>query len=718
MMRRFSYSLMIILSGLCAPFLGQAASSTEKQNNDENIKDELHSLQLLSLAELTQVDLLTSISKTEKAAFDVASAVFVLTQDDIKRSGVTTIQDALRMVPGMNVASFNANQWGVSSRGFTGTFSSKLLVLLDGRSIYSPVFSGVFWQSIGTMLEDIDRIEVIRGPGGSLWGANAVNGIINIITKDAKQTQGGIFVSGIGTEKRGFNKVRYGGKTKDGSYYRVYAQHESTDSGQSIDTSDDTFDAAKSARAGFRIDKKLNATDSLTVHGDLFQTAGESLEDISNFKPPYDDILVESTRRAKGGYLLANWQRQINDRELWKVQMYYDAVRRTSVSLNEEVNNFDIDLQHQFSPYDNHTMVWGLNYRLTRSDLADAQVFKFSPKLRYDHLLSAFFQDEIDITDDWHLTLGSKVDYNEYTGFEIQPNIRLMWDVTKHSRLWGAISRAVRTPGRGNVDVSANLGVAPPNEAVIETPSGSFVIPAPTIIRTVGNPDIGSESVIAYELGFRQQLKNNLNWDANIFYNHYDNLIFGARITEPFCERNSERLSLETCIPHLGKPDLKFIAPFIASNKLEASSFGAEFSLDWQINKNWLVKGAYSYLKIDIDSPFQGGEVISLLETESPEHQLSLQSYFKISHNFGLNFWLRHVSKIEDNNNDADEEIIANSYTTLDVKATWQLNPDVEFSIVGQNLLERKHAEYPEEGSNFEQSAIERGVYLQVLWQF
>jgi len=716
MMRKLPYYLIIALSSLCTPLLGQAASPTE--NNDENLKDELQSLQLLSLAELTQVDLLTSISKTEKAVFDVASAVFVLTQDDIKRSGVTTIQDALRMVPGMNVASFNANQWGVSARGFTGTFSSKLLVLLDGRTIYSPVFSGVFWHSIGTMLEDIDRIEVVRGPGGSLWGANAVNGIINIITKDAKKTQGGIFVSGIGTEKRGFNKVRYGGKTKDNSYYRVYAQHDNTDSGQSIYTNNDTFDAAKSARAGFRVDKKINATDDLTIHGDLFKTAGDSLEELSNFNPPYDDTLVESTRRTQGGYLLANWQRQINDRERWKVQMYYDVVRRTSISLNEEVNNFDIDLQHQFSPYDNHTMVWGVNYRLTRSDLADSQVFKFSPQLRYDHLISAFFQDEIDIAKDWHLTLGSKIDYNEYTGFEIQPSIRLMWDVTERSRLWGAVSRAVRTPGRGNVDVSADLGVIPPNQAVVGTPSDFFVIPEPTIVRTIGNPDIGSESVIAYELGFRQQLKSNLNWDANIFYNHYDNLIFGARVTEPFCERSTEILSLEQCIPLMGNTDLKVIAPFIASNQLKANSFGAEFSLDWQINPNWLIKGAYSYLKIDVDSPFEGGAVISLLETESPEHQFSLQSYFKVSHNFGLNFWLRHVSQIEDNNNDADQDIIANSYTTLDVKATWQLNPDVEFSIVGQNLLERKHTEYPDEGSSFEQSAIERGVYLQLLWQF
>lgn len=634
----------------------------------------------LSLEELMDVQV-TSVSKRAEPISAAAAAVFVITQEDLRRSGVTSIPEALRMVPGLEVARIDASKWAISARGFNGRFANKLLVLIDGRSVYTPLFSGVFWDVQDTLLEDIDRIEVIRGPGATLWGANAVNGVINIITRPARETQGGLLAAGGGSEERGFAALRYGGAFGESSFYRVYAKAFERDSGERV-TGGAGGDDWSARRAGFRLDSKPSGGGDWMVAGELYDgEAGETLT-LQSLQAPLPRT-VDGEEEISGGHLLSRWQRTLSEASDLKVQLYYDRTERVAPLLDEDRDTFDAELQHGFSRGVRHRLLWGLGFRRTADDLQGSEMLSFSPAGRTDDLASGFLQDEITLRPDrlW-LTLGSKVEHNDYTGFEVQPNLRAVWIARPHHTLWGAVSRAVRTPSRAEDDLRLDGQVLGPGQVSPGAP--------PAVVSTFGDRGYRSEELVAWELGYRAGLSPGLFLDLATFYNVYDRLR-SARAGQPFLEIAPT--------PHL-------VVPVRLGNELEGETYGAELAADWRISRRWRWSAAYSFLSVQLRQ--SGGDDLDL--EADPRHQLFLRSSVDLAHGVALDVALRHVDELE--------SLDVDRYTTFDLRLGWRPRPGLELSLAGQNLLEGAHVEAVSEAIPTHPTAVERGVYGKVEWRF
>jgi iron complex outermembrane receptor protein len=492
------WRLLLVLILTVAP--GWASNPGEREARD---------LTQISLEELMNIEV-TSVSRKEQKLSQTAAAVYVVTQEDIRRSGVTNIPEVLRMVPGLQVARIDSNKWAISSRGFNGRFANKMLVLIDGRSIYTSLYSGVYWDQYDVLLEDVERIEVIRGPGATMWGANAVNGVINIITKSAKDTQGTLITTGTGNEDKASVAVRHGGKHGDKVYYRTYTKyfnrsHLLTESGQAAH---DNWD---SARSGGRLDWEISDRDFLTIHGDLFK--GESRQTIY---PNYPVTLwgppVKDSVGSSGGYALARWERRFSDRSDMALQCYFNDESRNEGFGRGVLRTLDFDFQHRVAASSRHDLMWGLGYRLVASHIGGGKA-SFVPSSRTDNLYSTFLQDDIFLVGDrLMLTVGSKFQHNAYSGSEIQPGVRLLWTPNSRQGLWGAVSRAVRTPSRFDHDLRLDFQMPPDI--------------APGVIgRLMGSKDFQSEAVVSYEAGYRHQLTSRFAVDFAGFYSVYDRLL-------------------------------------------------------------------------------------------------------------------------------------------------------------------------------------------------
>ncbi|MEW6159067.1 MAG: TonB-dependent receptor, partial [Verrucomicrobiota bacterium] len=439
-------------------------------------------LTVIPIEELMNIEV--SLSRTRQTVSESPSAIHVLTQEDIRRSGATSIPEALRQVPGLDVARITAHSWAVSSRGFNDFFANKLLVLMDGRSVYTPLFSGVFWDVQDTFVEDIERIEVVRGPGASLWGANAVNGVINIVTRTAHDTKGAL-ISGLAGTEEYIGGIRYGGTISEKASYRAYVKYLHRDD-QRDAMGADASDEWDMLRTGFRTDWDFSANDSITFQGDYYE-GHEDQRLLVVTPPPIPFRMVEGEARLAGGNLLGSWRHTFSEESDLGVQVYYDRTERHDRVHREIRNTYDIDFQHRIALFERQEFIWGLGYRLTTDELGEGRdrtgAIQFIPSHRQDQLFSAFLQDEIAIIEDrLRLTLGSKFEHNDYTGLEIQPNARLLWTPHRNHSVWGAVSRAVRSPARFEHDVRA------------------WFIPPPSML--VGNPEFESESLLAYELGY------------------------------------------------------------------------------------------------------------------------------------------------------------------------------------------------------------------------
>ncbi len=414
----------------------------------------------LSLEDLLKADVVTASRKTQ-AQQDVAAAVFVVTREDIERSGATSLPEALRLVPGVQVARLASGRWAVSVRGFNSRFANKLLVLLDGRSVYSPMFSGVVWEMEGTLLEDIDRIEVIRGPGAALWGANAVNGVINILTRKARETQGGLLAASAGSVERGAPVARFGGNLPDG-HYRVWAKHE-THRAFENGAGDKGLDAWRTTRVGFRADTALGSSDSLTLSGTLIRTsAGDRWIEASLFSPT-GTVIQDRTQRADVGHLLARYSRLGDDGSETIVQTYLAHNRLEVIDrVEERRTTADLDVQHRPRSAGIHDLVWGLNYRVSRDQISSQGIIAVAPARRNIKLGSVFVNDEITLLPDrLRATVGARLERNSFTGTEPQGHARLAWTPSRTQTLWAAYSRAVRTPSRAESDLQFDLTVMP-----------------------------------------------------------------------------------------------------------------------------------------------------------------------------------------------------------------------------------------------------------------
>ncbi len=680
---RFTMSTVLITIMLLCSMAGNAkAAATVSTDLTDDLTE-------LSLEELMNIEI-TSVSKKPEKLADAAAAIFVITQEDIRRSGVTSIPEALRMVPGINVVRIDSSKWAITSRGLNGRFANKLLVLIDSRSVYDPSFSGVYWEMQDTLMEDVDRIEVIRGPGATLWGANAVNGVINIITKHAAETQGGLVAMGAGTEERGFGGVRYGTAMGEATYGRFYAKGFKRDEFAHT-AGDDAGDDWDMLRGGFRLDSLLYDRDSVTVQGDIYQGNINQILNLTTLSEPYPKIIKDKAE-VEGRNLLTRWQHTLSPTSEFSLQAYYDRTDRDDAVYGEIRDTFDIDLQHQFAADERHEVIWGLGYRYTHNDFSNSDTLSLDPDSRSDELFSAFVQDKITLMEDclW-LTIGSKFEHNDYTGYEIQPNARLFWEPHTDHKLWASVGRAVRTPSRAEDDIYF-INAAYPT---------SFL---PVAVTFIGDRNYESEELLAYELGYRFVPANTLSLDISVFYNDYDNL------------RSPEA---ETQVLHHGPyPYVEQQIRF--DNELKGKTYGLELTAVWQAADWWQWDMAYSYLHIDIDTRDKADEIHN---NDGPQHQVSLRSAVNLGKDLDLNLWLRYVDDVKainamTINATTMSRTKIDSYLTLDIGLAWRPNDKVEIAIVGQNLLDNEHPEYVQESFAPLPTEIERGVYGKVTWRF
>lgn len=634
-------------------------------------------LKSLSLEELSQIEV-TTPSKQPVRAFATPAAIYVITGEDIRRSGAPNIPAALRLAPGVEVARIDANKWSVGIRGFGSRLTRSVLVLMDGRTVYTPLFDGTYWEVQDTLMDDIDRIEVIRGPGGTIWGPNAVDGVINIITKDTKDTRGMLVSAGGGNEEQGFVSFRYGGGNDRGVTYRVYGK--SFTRGPEVHPDARNYDDWRAAQAGFRVDFARNTRDTFTLQGDLYsEAAGESVEAVS-YTPPYSRI-VDANAQLSGGNLMARWQRVLGDGSDVHLQVYYDRTNRREANFGEMRNTFDVDFLHRLRLPARQQLSWGLGARVDPVENTEVvSGLTFVPPSRTDYLITAFVQDEIGLVDQrLSITLGTKFLRTNFTNgaVELEPSARLLWTPNQKQSVWAAFTHALRTPS----DAEANFNLS---GFITTTPTG-----VPYFARFNANPDFASEQLNGYELGLRRLLSSALYLDVSGFYNHYHDL-FSQDITgPPFLETRS------------GSTHLLLPAQF--RNGLLGNTKGFEIAPEWRPAESWRLRGSYSYLHMNLGRAPNSGDVGTApgIQGSSPQHQLAVQSTLDLSKRLQLDLSFRHVSALPGQQTPA--------YSTGDARLGWRFARYLEASLVARNLLQPAHVEF---GS----VAIRRSVYLRMTW--
>ena len=645
----------------------------------------------LSLEALMDIEV-TSVSKKSQKLANAAAAAFVISQEDIRRSGATTIPDVLRMVPGVQVARIDANKWAVSIRGFNGRFANKLLVLKDGRSVYTPLFSGVYWEQQDTPLDDIERIEVIRGPGAALWGANAVNGVINIITKSATATRGGLVTAGGGSSEQGFGSLRYGMAVGQDTDLRVYGNYTNRGTGQ-YHNGNNANDAWQTGSTGFRMDSKLSGRDALTLQGDYFSGSYDETYNLYNLASPGVPSARETSSRSNGLNLLSRWQRTLSDTDSLSLQFYYDHYQRDMLVLGETRDTADLDLQHRFRLGKRQDIVWGLGYRYTQDNLSNSPYILFSETDKGTSLFSGFIHDEITLLPDkLSLILGVRLEHNDYSGFEMQPNARLIWTPTPQHSFWASVSRAVRTPSRGDQDIQYRF---------LTLPAAPPAVPVPVRVEIDGSSTLKSETVIAYELGYRTSPTPAVSIDLALFLNQYDKL----RVPQPGVLSNAE---LPTNLVQL----------YNLTNSMHGHTYGAELSATWNVQEWWRLQATYSCLYARIYLDGSTNDLLSEINradaaSGSPRHQGSIRSGFDLGSQVELDLWLRAVDRV-----DYIDQVSIPGYLTMDARLAWKPSKTLELSLVGQNLFRNHHPEYIPEFINTTASEVPRSVYGKVTWRF
>jgi iron complex outermembrane receptor protein len=638
----------------------------------------------LSLEDLMSLKV-TSVSKRAQTLGAAPAAIFVITREDIRRSGARSVPEALRLAPGLEVARIDQNKWAIGSRGFNGRFANKLLVLIDGRTVYTPLFSGVYWNVQDVLLEDVDRIEVIRGPGATLWGANAVNGVINIITKEAQATQGGLLVAEAGNEERALGALRFGGQIGSKTYYRAYTKY--SQNGSSTDAfGRDAFDGWDTKRAGFRMDSSL-PEDSFSLQGNLYYNKyGETLT-APLLSAPYVTTF-RNNGNFSGGNFLGLWTHAFSN-STTSLQAYYDKTNTSAESLlvhHQDI--YDIDFQHDVRVSEGQELIWGMSYRSTQDKIDPSPAVTLDPAKRNLSLFSGFVQDQFGMFDNrLRVTLGSKFEHNGYTGLEAIPNARFQWTLRSNQSIWGAVSRAVRTPSRTERDMRLSAAVVPPSEA-----TGGL----PVLVSVHGNPEFDSEKLVAYEAGYRVQPTPTLSADVAVFYNSYKSLL-SAEPETPFLETSNFPVHL--------------VAPVVAANKMSGRTRGAEFFADWKVLPRWSVSGSYSFLDMNIRKNRDSlDQTSSDPGGASPRHQFYVRTSVDLLKNFEQDVTLRYVDRLSG--------LRIPSYYSLDARFGWKPIAALELSIGSRNLLNDRHLEFIPDFISTSPTEVKRSVYGTITFKF
>ncbi len=604
-------------------------------------------LKTMTMDQLTNLDV-TLVSRRPTKLSQSPSAIQVLTGEEIKRSGATNLPDALRLLPNVEVQQINSYAWVVSTRGFDALFSNKLLVMIDGRTVYSPLDAGVFWDAQSVLLEDVDRIEVISGPGGTLWGANAVNGVINIITRDTKDTAGTYVSTGGGSFVHSFAAGRYGGSVGRSLSYRVYGQRWNRD-GSRTPSGAVGFSAWNLTQTGFRMDYHREGADTLELQGEAYAGTEHTSETA-------DSIL-------NGQYLLGRWTRTLSEYSDFKLQVYFDRTGRRDVpsTITDRMNTYDLDFQHRFQVRGRNGILWGVGYRLMRDDSPTNTTFVgFVPQHRNMQLFSSFVQDETTLMSErLTLTLGTKLEHNDFSEFELQPSARLAWTPTDRQTIWAAVSRAVRSPSR--IDVDYHIPVT-----------------APYFIG--GGPNFDSEKVVAYEAGYRIQSTQTISFSLASFYNAYRDVY-----------------NVEPASPQA-------VFPYTIQNGINGQSWGAEFSALYQ-PLNWSrIRGGYTYFHKDLwvkPGHVTTSAVLASLGND-PTHQFVMQSMTDLPWQVQADATARFVDTLS--------SPTIPRYFTVDIQVSRQFR-GLELSAVGRNLMDHQHPEFDPS------QQIPRSVYGKVSWR-
>ena len=637
----------------------------------------------MDLSQLMQVTI-TSVAKKPQALADAAAAIYVITQEDIRRSGVTSIPEALAMAPGLQVARISASKWSVSSRGFGGYTSNKLLVVMDGRSIYSPSYSGTFWDMHHTMMEDIERIEVIRGPGATIWGANAVNGVINIITKKAEDSQGGVVMAGAGNQEKFMGAARYGAKISDTAFGRFYLIGNGRDSNVLAGSMEDGYDGWQDVQGGFRMDGAVGESSEWTLQGDIYKNSGDQI--VYPFwmdEPPY--LTADYTDvSSDGGNIIGDWQQQFSSGDQLSLKAYYDYNSRDESYYGQKIRTADFELQYETLLGEINSLTMGAGYRYIEGEFTKS--LQISVPDQSSNLYSAFVQDEIAfIADTLWVTGGIKYEHNDFTGSEWQPSVRLLWKPKEGHSFWSSVARAVRTPS-----MVENGGTV--TAAVIPTPFGVQKI------QLQGNEAYGSEELIAYEAGYRWQVTPDLYIDLAGYYNDYDDL-YGTTTASGL-----------------------YSTEFLLDNIYEGAGKGGEVTIKWQAAP-WLVLDfTYSYLDLDLELQEERlvtiDAILNVYGVNSPQHQASIRGAIDFGEDWQLNLWVRWVDAIEclDSIN-LDSSISVPSYFLVDSNVIWTPSDNVEFMLAVQNMLNSSQLQYSSEIIT-PSTEIERGIYGKVTWSF
>ena len=645
----------------------------------------LEDLADLSIESLMGMEVI-SVSRREESISRAASAIHVVTSEDIRRSDAANLPEALQDTPGLHVAQAVSFAWSVSARGFPDVFSEKLLVLNDGRSAYNPLFSGVFWDTTDVFMEDVDRIEVILGPGATMWGANAVNGVINIITKPAKETQGLLITGRGGSESYG-GGLRYGGRLSENVHYRAYVKHDSYDDAVLLNGAD-AGDDWKKEQGGLRIDYVPNDSNTIEFIADIYDGTVNAPFAMPLNEPPYFALGVEESK-ISGANALVRWEHTISDTSDTRLQAYYTRTDRDDPRLDERRDIFATEFQHRFAAGDRHSLVWGLSYDYTQADM-DSSFAVSLPKDRYSSdVFGAFLQDDIWIVEDaLRFSIGSKFEQNDFSGFEIQPGVRLLWLPDERQTVWTSISRAVRTPNYSDEDVRLNLGWNDP-----DGPGGN----PPFLNSVLPGDNLEAEDLLAFELGYRVRPLDRVYFDAAVFYNYYTDLITTIDV-EPFPENEPPPSHVTTGSQY--------------RNAMEGDAIGGELAVTWNVLDDWTLTSGYSLVSLRLD---RADGQISELEDDQPRQQAFLRSRVNLPHRIEFDTTIRYFDTIYTTDTFSNSVKIP-SYVGLDVRIGWRPVDNLQLSIGAKNLLDPEHPEFSDVLAPTHQ--VQRSFYVKATWEF
>lgn len=663
----FAAPLMGLLAGLSTPVVAQAVDSAGRD------------LSTLDIEELARIKV-TAVARRPEAVAQASAAVAVISREDIRRSGAANLPEALRLLPGLAAARGGTRDWGISSRGFNQQSANKMLVMIDGRVVYSPIFAGVFWDVQRVPLEDIDRIELVRGPGAALWGANAVNGVINVVTRPADESRGGIAALTLGTNDQAQGEVRYGKGWGGESALRIYGMG-STEGGSDVVGGGSDLDDWQLGQGGFRADLRRGAG-HFTFQGDVYAAGGGQRLQLPTPAAPFVEV-VDQDLTTHGANILGRWSRRFSSRSDIGLQAYIDYAVRSQPAFFGRigVTTFEVDFQHHLPLGQRQDLSWGLGYRLIADELTGGFTAAFDPPDRTVNLVTGFVQDEILVVPGrLSLNLGSKFEHNDYTGFELQPTGRFLWTPGLSTSIWGAVSRAVRTPSRLDSDIRLVAQV--------------FDAPPITRVELRGSDVLEAEVLVAYELGYRIIPHERLSLDVTGFYHHYHDV-----------------RSFVPLPPESSGGDA--VIPFVVSNNARSRIVGGTANVTVRVSPGSRLRGSYTYLDqtagLQDDAPADA--IPDVAPGLNPQHQVGLWASFDLPENVELDVLTRYVSRLK-----IDPEI--NDYLEADIQVAVALGERGRIALIARDLLSAQHVEFPPPGFHPARREVERQIRGKATWIF